>query len=974
MSGATVYCINFDPYGQTTKNNFKTWFQLDKIKEFKSFLKKDILNEKKVSDAMRDGEKKKYAVIWYVNLFYTNENDGPINEEMVLNFRQLMGGTKIDGETQVLVRIEGKPEQVIQNIGEYQKMGLFYNKKSYQFKDKNYYEFSLKYDQKKHDKLEPNAWYDYSERLNLFRLRKIATEQKTKLEKISDLLKDRTEKLNKRIGEFVRLAEKIKDKQIKNGDELKKQIELKKQKVQLAYNELKNENNLKNTKLNDVESRLEEAENIIEVSDEERKIIEKQLETALKEHEENLTKLKEEDITSYLNLEDGFFDSDMYYYLNEISQNDDDTFNYNMEELDNLTVEDDLDIELINPEEVFVKENENGNINQGATIGYNYKFKIKGDTSQTKKDDLLYAIDKDDAFFFEFKRPRDMGTYLFVPYFNGLYNISTLKVSKFAPLKLEEIKNFTDEMFFFEDLLKVKPGVNNKIEILDGTLEKYNKYREYRSFVFSDVKQDRLSDENEIFNIENYLNKDPAEIKSTADDYPLIYKECFIIPLITKYPNSQNILENNISTFIGPPSGSNIMEFIDLENTCNTITEIDSCIFPCEWSNDECNARMQDDLFTGRDFKKKGELLSTVKRFIEKNFPNDDKKVVDDRMTKLVNLIGKFYLPKKKEENPREIINLLWKEYMKVQEERSWKSFYNYLYVVLGVGAATSSISYSLYESAIRSPLQNPQCELSEISAKNFQLGKLGYTLHNTWHGEINEWKYYGGVDPCRGQAYKKYEISPFRVTKGFYLTFDTSPIEGELNKKFGIYLDPIPYKRFELIQKDKNVEKKIVKQLHGVIVNGNNMKDPEKNLNNAIINNKYNTVWWKDSYPKVYKSEENDKFEYKASKIFVPPSSDPIINYTFGRNNTQESWRLSLEEIYKVLERANEEDSNGIFWKNAELVPEKAFGLFTNYLNKDENLNMTKDDFVEKPESSFFERFYPLSNPFNSLNNQNFA
>ena len=64
MSGATVYCINFDPYGQTTKNNFKTWFQLDKIKEFKSFLKKDILNEKKVSEAMKDGEKKKYAVIW----------------------------------------------------------------------------------------------------------------------------------------------------------------------------------------------------------------------------------------------------------------------------------------------------------------------------------------------------------------------------------------------------------------------------------------------------------------------------------------------------------------------------------------------------------------------------------------------------------------------------------------------------------------------------------------------------------------------------------------------------------------------------------------------------------------------------------------------------------------------------------------------------------------------------------------------
>ena len=95
---------------------------------------------------------------------------------------------------------------------------------------------------------------------------------------------------------------------------MKKQIELKKQKVQLAYNELKNENNLKNTKLNDVESRLEEAENIIEVSDEERKIIEKQLETALKEHEENLTKLKEEDITSYLNLEDGFFDSDMYSF------------------------------------------------------------------------------------------------------------------------------------------------------------------------------------------------------------------------------------------------------------------------------------------------------------------------------------------------------------------------------------------------------------------------------------------------------------------------------------------------------------------------------------------------------------------------------------------------------------------------------------------------------------------------------------
>ena len=116
MSGATVYCINFDPYGQTTKNNFKTWFQLDKIKEFKSFLKKDILNEKKVSDAMRDGEKKKYAVIWYVNLFYTNENDGPINEEMVLNFRQLMGGTKIDGETQVLVGNPNKSSKTLGNI------------------------------------------------------------------------------------------------------------------------------------------------------------------------------------------------------------------------------------------------------------------------------------------------------------------------------------------------------------------------------------------------------------------------------------------------------------------------------------------------------------------------------------------------------------------------------------------------------------------------------------------------------------------------------------------------------------------------------------------------------------------------------------------------------------------------------------------------------------------------------------------
>ena len=90
-------------------------------------------------------------------------------------------------------------------------------------------------------------------------------------------------------------------------------------------------------------------------------------------------------------------------------------------------------------------------------------------------------------------------------------------------------------------------------------------------------------------------------------------------------------------------------------------------------------------------------------------------------------------------------------------------------------------------------------------------------------------------------------------------------------------------------------------------------MEDPEKNLNNAIIKNKYNTVWWKDSYPRVYKSEENDKFEYEASKIFVPPSSDPIIKYTFRRNNTQDTWRLSLEEIYKVLERANEEDSNGI-------------------------------------------------------------
>ena len=95
------------------------------------------------------------------------------------------------------------------------------------------------------------------------------------------------------------------------------------------------------------------------MSDEERKNIEKQLETALKEHEENLTKLNEEDITSYLKLEDGFFDNDAIFYLNEISQKDDDTFNYNMEELDKLYVEDDLDIELINPEVVFVKENEN---------------------------------------------------------------------------------------------------------------------------------------------------------------------------------------------------------------------------------------------------------------------------------------------------------------------------------------------------------------------------------------------------------------------------------------------------------------------------------------------------------------------------------------------------------------------------------------------------------------------------------------
>ena len=57
-------------------------------------------------------------------------------------------------------------------------------------------------------------------------------------------------------------------------------------------------------------------------------------------------------------------------------------------------------------------------------------------------------------------------------------------------------------------------------------------------------------------------------------------------------------------------------------------------------------------------------------------------------------------------------------------------------------------------------------------------------------------------------------------------------------------------------------------------------------------------------------------------------------------------------------------------FWKNAELVPEKAFGLFTNYLNIDKNLNMTKDEFVEKPESSFFSKGYL---PFN-FNYQRFG
>ena len=384
MSEATVYVVGSEPKDES-KKNIKKIFDLNVIKDFKMYTKSDILNEQKVSDAMTDGEEKKYAVIRIIGEFFKDKKSGSIDEEMVLNFRQLMGGTKIDPEAQILVIIPGISDDVIKDIKKYQKMGLFYNKKNYQFKNKNYYEFSLKYDQKKHDKLEPNAWYDYSERLNLFKLRKIATEQKTKLEKISDLIKDRTGKLNNQIAEFVRLAVLLKEKQIKNGKELKNKIELQRQKVQLAYKKLKNENILKNTRLNDVVSRLEEAQNIIEVSDEERKNIEKQLETALKEHEENLTKLNEEDITSYLKLEDGFFDNDAIFYLNEISQKDDDTFNYNMEELDKLYVEDDLDIELINPEVVFVKENENEKKYQGATIGYNYKFKIEGDTSQTKR-------------------------------------------------------------------------------------------------------------------------------------------------------------------------------------------------------------------------------------------------------------------------------------------------------------------------------------------------------------------------------------------------------------------------------------------------------------------------------------------------------------------------------------------------------------------------------------------------------------
>ena len=327
--------------------------------------------------------KRKLAILDTLNLFF-NPN---VNEENVYYFRE-----KMDINDATVYIKDDLTEEIKSNL----QKGGFYTTNNEITEGYQSYNLKNKTDQEQ----SPEAWVDYSARLNLIKLKKFTTENDNFLGSLSERLKNYSNDINKKQDVLQNLKERAGDINTLNNEKIKKSITKKTKELKNQYTKLQNLTKTQETSLKDINDELEKTKNLLMDVETEKNAIEEQLEGVTRNAEQNQFRsiYQELDLAMDKSLE---FQKEAIYNYDQSLYDQENFYNTTENAIQNITITDVGTLTLMGTTGLNLNE-------KNKTIGYSLEFTISDELSflNGKKRPFFAYNDELEIKFKFFKRNR----------------------------------------------------------------------------------------------------------------------------------------------------------------------------------------------------------------------------------------------------------------------------------------------------------------------------------------------------------------------------------------------------------------------------------------------------------------------------------------------------------------------------------------------------------------------------------------
>ena len=313
--------------------------------------------------------KRKLAILDTLNLFF-NPN---VNEENVYYFRE-----KMDINDATVYIKDDLTEEIKSNL----QKGGFYTTNNEITEGYQSYNLKNKTDQEQ----SPEAWVDYSARLNLIKLKKFTTENDNFLGSLSERLKNYSNDINKKQDVLQNLKERAGDINTLNNEKIKKSITKKTKELKNQYTKLQNLTKTQETSLKDINDELEKTKNLLMDVETEKNAIEEQLEGVTRNAEQNQFRsiYQELDLAMDKSLE---FQKEAIYNYDQSLYDQENFYNTTENAIQNITITDVGTLTLMGTTGLNLNE-------KNKTIGYSLEFTISDELSflNGKKRPFLHTM------------------------------------------------------------------------------------------------------------------------------------------------------------------------------------------------------------------------------------------------------------------------------------------------------------------------------------------------------------------------------------------------------------------------------------------------------------------------------------------------------------------------------------------------------------------------------------------------------